>query len=149
MIARTTLGRVLAVSLSFAVSQFAAPVAEAATPHLVGSKQVADRLLAGAKSREQKVELFQKALRTPEAERQARVMGVSAEKLAAAVPHLSDKELQDLSQRASRATDVVAGHGHGNNDGLIIVGIVLLLAGVAVLVAVGNDGGYYDDCYCY
>lgn len=147
MIARSTLGRALAVSLSFAVSQAAAPFAEAATTHLVGSRQVADRLLAGAKSREEKVELFQKALRTPEVERQARVMGVSAEKLAAAVPHLSDKELLDLSQRAARAKDVVA--GHGNNDGLVIVGIVLLLAGVAVLVAVGNDGGYYDDCYCY
>ena len=146
MIARTTLGRAVAVSLSLAVSQVAAPVAQAATPHLVDSKQVADRLLAGAKSREEKVELFQKALRTPEAERQARVMGVSAEKLAAAVPHLSDKELLDLSQRASRSKDVVAGHG---DEGLIILGVVLLLAGVAVLVAVGNDGYYYDDCYCY
>ena len=36
-----------------------------------------------------------------------------------------------------------------SNDGLIIAGIVLLLAGVAVLVAVGNDDYYYDDCYCY
>ena len=146
MIARTTIGRALAVSLSLAVSQVMAPVAQAATPHLVDSKQVVDRLLAGAKSREEKVALFQKALGTPEAQRQARVMGVSAEKLAAAVPHLSDKELQDLSLRASRSKDVVAGHG---DDGLIILGVVLLLAGIAVLVAVGNDGYYYDDCYCY
>ena len=147
MIARTTLGRALAVSLSLAVSQVAAPLAEAATPHLVDSKQVAGRLLDGAKSREQKVELFQNALRTAEAQRQARVMGVSTEKLAAAVPHLSDKELLDLSRRATRAKDVVAG---SHDSGLAIVGIVLLLAGVAVLVAVGNDGYYYeDDCYCY
>lgn len=146
MIARTTLGRALALSLSFAVSQVAAPVAEAATPHLVDSKQVVNRLLAGAKSREEKVALFQKALRTPEADRQARVMGVSAEKLAAAVPHLSDKELQDLSQRASRSKDVVAG---SHDSAIIILGVVLLLAGIAVLVAVGSDGYYYDDCYCY
>jgi hypothetical protein len=126
----------------------AAPVAQAATPHLVDSKQVVDRLLAGAKSREEKVALFQKALSTPEAERQARVMGVSAQKLAAAVPHLSDKELEDLSLRASRTNDVVAGHGHHSDSGLIILGVVLLLAGIAVLVAVSNNG-YYDDCYCY
>jgi hypothetical protein len=74
-------------------------------------------------------------------------MGVSAEKLAAAVPHLSDKELQDLSQRASRSKDVVA--GHGGDSAIIILGVVLLLAGIAVLVAVGDDGYYYDDCYCY
>jgi hypothetical protein len=145
VIARTTLGRALAVTLSFAVSQAAAPV-QAATAHLVDSKQVVDRLLAGAKSREDKVALFQKALLTPEAERQARVMGVSAEKLAAAVPHLSDKELQDLTERASRSKDVVA--GHHSDEGLIILGVVLLLAGIAVLVAVNNNG-YYDDCYCY
>jgi hypothetical protein len=145
VIARTTLGRALAVSLSFAVSQAAAP-AQAAATHLVDSKQVVDRLLAGAKSREDKVALFQKALLTPEAERQAKVMGVSAEKLAAAVPHLSDKELADLTARASRSQDIVAGH---HDDGLIILGVVLLLAGIAVLVAVSNNGGYYDDCYCY
>lgn len=146
MIARTTLGRALAVSLSFVVSQLAVPVAEAANSHLVDSTQVVDRLLAGAKSREAKVELFQKALLTPEAGRQARIMGVSAEKLAAAVPHLSDKELQDLSLRAAHGKDVVAGH---YDDGIVILGLVLLLAGIAVLVAVSNDGGYYDDCYCY
>jgi hypothetical protein len=145
VIARTTLGRALALSLSFAVSQVAAPVAEAASSHLVDSNQVVDRLLAGAKSREAKIALFQKALSTPEAARQARLMGTSAEKIAAAVPHLSDKELADLSARAAKSKDVVAGHG---DSAIIILGVVLLLAGIAVLVAVGNDY-YYDDCYCY
>jgi hypothetical protein len=146
VIARTTLGRAVALSLSFAVSQVAAPVAEAANAHLVYSNQVMNRLLAGAKSREDKVALFQKALATPEAERQARLMGTSAAKIAAAVPHLSDKELTDLSARAAKSKDVVAGHG---DSAIVILGVVLLLAGIAVLVAVGDDGYYYDDCYCY
>lgn len=148
MIARTTLGRTLAVVLSLALPQVSVPVAQAATPHLVDQSQVVARLLDGAKSREEKVKLFQAALATPEATRQAKSMGLSAGKLKAALPHLSDKELEDLSQRAARTKDVAAGY-HGD-DGLVILGIVLLLAGLAVLVAVGDYGNYYEeDCYCY
>lgn len=152
MIVRTTLGRVLAVSLSIALSQLAAPRAQAAEGgHLVAPGTVAARLIAQAHSRDEKVRLFQDALAKPEVQKQARSMGVSPERLRAAVPHLSDKELQDLSARASRAGDVVA--GHSTNDGLAILGLVLLLAGLVVLVAVASDGydDYYDDdsCYCY
>lgn len=144
--ARTILGRSVAVFLSVALSQVAAPVAQAATSHLVDSDQVVSRLMSQAKTREAKVKLFQDALATPEARSQARVLGVSSEKLRRAVPHLSDKELADLSQRATSVKDVAA--GHRSNDGLVILGLVLLLAGLAVLVAVGDDG-YYDDCGCY
>jgi hypothetical protein len=63
------------------------------------------------------------------------------------VPHLSDTELKDLSERASRVKDVRA--GHGSNDALAILGIMLLVAGVAVLIAVANDEYYDDYCYCY
>lgn len=147
MIARTMLGRSVAFFLSVALSQVTAPVALAATPHLVDSDQVVSRLLRQAKTREAKVKLFQDALATPEAQRQAKVLGVSSEKLRRAVPHLSDKELADLSQRATNVKDVAA--GHRSNDGLAIVGLVLLLAGLAVLIAVGSDEGYYDDCGCY
>ena len=73
-------------------------------------------------------------------------MGLNASKLRAAVPHLSDAELQDLSARAQGTKDLAAGH---HNDSLAIVGLVLLLAGLAVLVAVADPDDYYDDCYCY
>ncbi len=92
--------------------------------------------------------LFQDALARPEVQKQARSMGFSPDRLRAAVPHLSDRELADLSARAGRAKDVVA--GHSSDDGLVILGLVLLLAGLAVLLAVSSDSGYYDDgCYCY
>jgi hypothetical protein len=149
VIARTTVGRGLAVALSLAVSQIAAQPAQAATTHLVEPGQMVQRLVDGAKSREEKVQLFQRALDTPEARSQAKAMGLNADKLRAGVPHLSDAELQDLSRRASNAKDVVAGH-RSSDSGLIILGVVLLLAGIAVLIAVSDYGDdYYDDCYCY
>jgi len=147
VIARTMLGRSVAVFLSVALSQVMAPVAMAATPHLVGSDEVVSRLVGQAKTREAKVKLFQDALATPEAQRQAKTLGVNSEKLRRAVPHLSDKELDDLSQRAANVKDVAA--GHRSHDGLAILGLVLLLAGLAVLIAVGSEDGYYDDCGCY
>ncbi len=109
---------------------------------------ISARLVAQARSRDEKVRLFQDALAKPEVQKQARSMGFSPDRLRAAVPHLSDRELQDLSARASRANDVVA--GHSSNDGLVILGLVLLVVGVVVLVAASSDG-YYDDgsCYCY
>lgn len=152
MIARTTLGRTLAVVLSLALSHATVPAAQAAVPatpqHLVDSKQVVARLLEGAQSREERVRLVQEALATPEAQRQATGLGLDAGKLRAAVPHLSDKELQDVIQRAARAKDVAAGHSSGD-DGLVILALVLLLAGLALLAAVGDYNTYEDDCYCY
>ena len=152
MLVRTTLGRTLAVALSLALSQVAVPVAQAAADtassgHLVDPGTVAARLVARAQSREEKVRLFQDALARPEVQKQARSMGLSPDRLRAAVPHLSDRELADLSARASRAKDVVA--GHSSDDGLVILGLILLLAGLVVLLAVSGDGYYDDGCYCY
>lgn len=146
MIARNVLGRTLALSLSFALSQAAIPVA-AVTNHVADPSQVVNRLLDHAESRAEKVRLFQAALATPQAEQKAKTLGLSAEKLRAAVPHLSDAELADLTARAARAKDVAA--GHSDEDALVILGIVLLVAGLVVLLAVAGNDGYYDDCYCY
>ena len=145
MIARNVPGRTLALTLSLALSQAAVPVA-AATNHVADPSQVVNRLLDHAKSRAEKVRLFQAALATPQAEQKAKALGLNAEKLRASVPHLSDAELADLTARAARARDVAA--GHSDEDALVILGIVLLVAGLVVLLAVAGDG-HYDDCYCY
>jgi hypothetical protein len=100
-----------------------------------------------ALERTQEVKLVQDVLDSPEARQQAGVMGLNASKLRAAVPHLSDAELKDLSLRAQGTKDLAAGHHH--NDSLAIVGLVLLIAGLAVLVAIASPDDYYDDCYCY
>jgi hypothetical protein len=151
--ARTTWGRALAVWLSVGLSQVAVPAVAPAAPapglsdgHLVDQSQVARRLLERAKTREERVKLFQEALATPEARQKARAMGADPDRLRAAVPHLTDRELADLSARAAQVKDVAAGHG-GSDGALILVGVLLLVAGIAVLVAVGDD--YWDDCWCY
>lgn len=147
MNARTRLGRALAAALSLAFSQLALPAAQAAE-HLVDSRTLAERLLESATTREEKIALFEQALGRPEVRQKARSMGVSADRMAKALPHLSDAELADLSARAAHVKDVTA--GHRSNDGMAILGLVLLLAAVVVLVAAsGYDSGYYDDCYCY
>jgi hypothetical protein len=159
--ARTTWGRALAVWLSVGLTQAAVPAASPAAPapglasgHLVDQGQVARRLLERAKTRDERVKLFQEALATPEARQKARSLGADPERLRAAVPHLTDRELADLSARAAQVKDVTAGHGGGANGAIVMLGILLVVAGIAVLVAVADDNYYdedyyWDDCWCY
>jgi hypothetical protein len=156
--ARTTWGRALAVWLSVGLSQVAVPAVAPAAPapglpdgHLVDQGQVARRLLERARTRAERVKLFQEALATPEAREKARAMGADPDRLRAAVPHLTDRELADLSARAAQVKDVAAGHG-GGDGALILLGVLLVVAAIAVLVAVGDnyyDDYYWDDCWCY
>jgi hypothetical protein len=156
---RTTTHRALAVGLSAALTLAAAPAPAAPPPaaggpsaHLVDPSEVARRLIDRAKTREERVKLFQDALGTGEVQKKARAMGQDPARLRAAVPHLTDRELAELSARAVQAKDVAAGHGGGSDGALILVGVLLLVAGIAVIVATADwydDDYYYDDCWCY
>jgi hypothetical protein len=157
--ARTTLHRALAVWLSAGLVHAAAPVraAETAKPgparrHVVDQAEVARRLLDGAQTREQRVRLFQEALATSEAQKRARAMGADPARLRAAVPHLTDRELAELHARATQVKDVAAGHG-GSDGALILIGVMLLVAGIVVLAVTYEDDyyhdDYWDDCWCY
>jgi hypothetical protein len=137
--------RLLAAVLSLSLAGMGAPRAGAA-PHVVGPEQIAKRLALAAETRDAKRRLFGEALGTVEARQQARALGLDPRRLQAAVPHLTDAELADLESRALRVKDARAGHGV---DGLAVLGLMLLIAGVAVLVAVADDGYYDDYCYCY
>jgi hypothetical protein len=145
---RTWLGRAVAVTLSGALPLVTVPQAHA-TPHVVNAQTTTARLIENAKSREEKIRLFEQALAQPEVQRQARAMGASTDKLRAAIPHLSDKELTDLAERARNAKDVAAGHYEGGGDAaLVIIGLALLIAAVVILAVVVDDEDYWDDdCY--
>ncbi len=147
MITRTVFGRTLAFTLAVALSQVAAPVAQAAG-HLVAPADMTARLQQDAAARQVRIQLVHGILDSQQARHQVGVMGLDGARLRAAVPHLSDAELKDLGVRAQQVKDVAAGHRGGGGDGLAIVGLVLLLAGLAVLVAAAGDDSY-DDCYCY
>lgn len=150
---RTTTHRALAVGLSAALTLAAAPAPAAPPPaHLVDPSEVARRLIDSAKTREERVKLFQDALGTGEVQKKARAMGQDPARLRAAVPHLTDRELAELSARAAQVKDVAAGHGGGSDGALILVGVLLLVAGIAVIAATADwydDDYYYDDCWCY
>jgi hypothetical protein len=156
--ARTTWARALAVWLSVGLLQAAVPAVAPAAPapglangHLVDQGEVARRLLERAKTRDERVKLFQEALETQEARQKARSLGADPDRLRAAVPHLTDRELADLSARAAHVKDVAAGHG-GSDGALIMLGVLLVVAGVAVLIAVEDHhhyDEYWDDCWCY
>ena len=146
MNARTIPGRTLAVLLSLGLSQVLAPVVYA-DGHLLTPDQAASRVADRAAVRDAQVKAVQAILDTTEARQQAGLLGASLPKLRAAVPHLSDTELADLSARAAQVKDVAAGH-HSSDEGLIILAIILVVAAVAVLIAAGHDD-YYDGCGCY
>jgi hypothetical protein len=110
---------------------------------VVGPEQIAKRLALAAETGDAKRRLFADALGTPAAQKQARALGRDPKRPQAAVPHLTDVEPADLESRALRVKDVRAGHGV---DGVAILGLMMLIAGVAVLIAVADDG-YYDYCY--
>jgi hypothetical protein len=148
---KTTLGRTIAVAVSLAFVHATAPIVQAA-PHLVNPNQMTARLVEKAQSRQEKVELFQRALATQEVKQQAQTMGLNVEKLSRAIPHLSDKELADLATRATRVSDVAAGHRHGGDGGLVILGVALVLAALVILAAVADDTTWddgWDDCDCW
>ena len=147
MIARTTWGRALAVWAErrrVPASRTRGPRrgARSGGNHLVDQSQVARRLIESARTRDERVALFQAALGTDEARQQARSMGADPDRLRAAVPHLSDRELADLATRAALVKqDVAAGHRRhgGPQAALVVVGVLLLVTGIAVLAAVAGD----------
>jgi hypothetical protein len=146
VITRTVVGRSLAVALSLSISQLAAPAAQAAeAAHLVTGPVMASRLADRAAQRAAEIELVQQTLDSGAAQGQAKALGFDPARLRAAVPHLSDSELQELSRRAAAVKDVAA--GHGSDEGLVLLAIALLVVGVAILIAASSNG--YDGCGCY
>lgn len=157
---RTSLRRALVVVLCLMLSQATTVFAENENvPHLVTSADMQGRLSAQEQARADTIALFQRALDEPQVRAQALALGLDVERAKAAVPFLSDTELANLTRRAVRAQDVVAGHEtRGRNpdydidDGslaacLILTGVALVVVGLIVLLAVAADEEYCYDCW--
>jgi pyruvate/2-oxoglutarate dehydrogenase complex dihydrolipoamide acyltransferase (E2) component len=113
-----------------AFSAWAGPARSA--EHLVTGAEATVAVAQVADERAAEVAAVQAVLSTPAAVRAATSMGVSLDRVRAAVPTLTDGELRDLAARAAAVqSDPAAGHlDPWVNDVLIvvlIVGIVLLV----------------------
>jgi len=123
-------------------------------PRIVDRNTVVTRLIENARTREARVQLFQSALDAPEVKERAKSMGLDAARVRSTIPHLTDKDLADLADRAARVKDVTAGHRHhGSDSGTIILGVALLVAAVVIVAALASESScgddYYDECCCY
>ena len=117
---------------------------------LASAEAVDDRLESAARLRAERIESIREALRLPVTGREAAKLGVRLDRRAERVPTLSDTELADLAKRSKNAKDLVAGHRAGDDDALVVVGVVLLVAGLVILAALADWDDYYDDeCWCY
>jgi hypothetical protein len=145
-----SLSRALAVTLAVALTLVAIPKAQSA-PHLVDQSEVAAILVEQARTRQERITLFQQALATPAVQQEAKSLGLDAAKLSRAIPHLSDTELAELAARATNTKALAAGHRHhGDPDtALVIVGVVLLLAALLILAAVSEGSDEWDDDCCW
>jgi hypothetical protein len=148
---QTSFARALAVALAVALTLVAIPKAQSA-PHLVDQAEVAAILVEQARTRQERIALFQQALATPAVQQEAKSMGLDAAKLSRAIPHLSDTELAELAARATNTKDLAAGHRHHYGEpqtALVIVGVVLLLAALLILAAVSDESDGWDDDCCW
>jgi hypothetical protein len=126
------------------------PLQAAPRARMVSAGAVDARLEEAARLRADRIQTIREAMAMPLTQQEAARRGVKLDRMAAMVPHLNDAELADLAQRAKSAKDLVAGHRHhGDDDAVIIVGVVLLIAGLVLLASVVDWDDYYDDCYCY
>lgn len=133
MIVRNHCGRVASVALAIILMLGFSVSARA--DHLVDSGQVVNRLLTNAQTREQRIAVFEKALSSPVAEAKARSLGLDPSRLRAVVPQLSDAELKDIADRASRAQDISAGYYHEDEGMFFAFFLILLLAVIIIATA--------------
>jgi len=99
------------------------------TPHVVSPSEVARRLAAHERTRDDTRALLERALDQPQVRCQAEAAGVDIEQARSAIAALSDSELHDLLRRAARARDIAAG---GNDAGPLEVALALVVLALLV-----------------
>jgi hypothetical protein len=110
---------------------FSLPSAFGAQDHLLGDGVVKARVEQARSERDRDAAIVRDFLESPDATRVAGRLGVDMGRVRSGVSQLSEKELRDLAERATRLRgDPAAGLSHDTNEILIIiliVGIVLLV----------------------
>src|SRR5262245_48221192 len=125
------------VALILAAAVAWAPVVRA-QDHLVSRQDTAAHLKEAAAERAHHLATLDATLALPQAQQAASVAGFDIGRLRSALPQLSDKDLRELSARATALrTDPAAGyHYHEAVEGLLF--IALLAAIVLVIIDVSE-----------
>lgn len=117
----------------FAAAITASP-ALAAPQHLVTPGQIQQSTVSASQARQRNIENVRHFLSLPQAQKAFQQTRVDPEQVKNAVSGLSDQELAQLSQRATKAqSDFAAGAISNKTLTIIIAGVVLLI--VLVIVA--------------
>jgi hypothetical protein len=104
--------------------------------HLVSSEAASVRLAEAAAVRQGRIDLLDRVLSSSKAASAASALGTDIGRLRAALPALSDAELQDLAQRAGALdADPVA----GLDDDIRTLLIIFLIAAIVILVLQAVD----------
>jgi len=118
----------------FAAAMSAAPVLAAPAPqHLVTPNQLRQSAVSASQARQRNIKDIQQFLSLPQAQKAFQQAHVSPEQVKKAVSGLSDQELAQLSQRATKAqSDFAAGAITNEELVLILLGVILL---VVIIIA--------------
>ncbi len=111
-----------------AFAQASVNAASADQDHIVTSQAMQQQVQDSAEARQQNIETVTRFLSTPAAEKAMRDAHVDATQVRTAIPTLSDKELADVSSRATNAQqEFAAGHIGPSLLTIIIIAIVVII----------------------
>ncbi len=116
------------------VTVFAVPPSLLAQAHVVSPADLQQQLFAAGQSRKDNLEIVQRFLSSPVAEKAMSSLHADARQVTNAVSSLSDQELAQMAARASKAQADFAAGNINDHDLLII--LVAILALILIIVAV-------------
>lgn len=124
------LGVLIACPAGTMAQATAAPAAD--QDHIVSTQTLQEQVQDTAAVRQKNIETVSQFLSTPAAEKAMRDARVDAQQVRTAIPTLSDKELADVSARATNAQqEFAAGHiGPGLFTIIILAVIVIIIVAV-------------------
>lgn len=119
----------------FAAAIAAAPALAAPAPqHLVTPGQLQNSAISASQARRHNIEELQQFLSTPQAQKAFQRAHANPQQVKKAVSGLSDQELAQLSQRATKAQSDFAA-GRLSNEELILIALGIILLVVIIIVA--------------
>lgn len=131
LLTRTLIPAVLVTTLAWPADTFAqaATTESSDQDHIVSSDALQQQVENSSADRQKNIDTINQLLRMPQAEQVMRDRHIDAQQVRSAVPTLSDRELADLSARASKAQ-------HDFDAGILGVGLLSLIIILIIVIIV-------------